>query len=115
MDSNAADQEENWILVAQKRELAEGERRVIAGPDEDILVINADGIILAVANQCSHQELPLDEGALDGDIITCPYHNAQFCLHTGEALSPPAYEPISCYDIKIENEYIYVASSPRNN
>lgn len=113
MDSNTVEQQDNWLFVAQTRALAEGERRVVVGPDEDILVVNADGIILAVANQCSHQALPLDKGTLDGDLITCPYHNAQFCLRTGEALTPPAYEPIDCYDIKIENDRIYVSSEPR--
>ncbi|MHB8920285.1 MAG: Rieske (2Fe-2S) protein [Halothiobacillus sp.] len=102
-----------WLPVCAQRELALGERRVIAAPDEDILVVNADGVILAVANQCSHQALPLDEGSLDGDLITCPYHNAQFCLRTGEALSAPAYEPIGCYDIKIEHDQIFVAATPR--
>lgn len=114
MNSNTEEQQGNWLFVAETRELAEGERRVVAGPDEDILVVNADGIILAVSNQCSHQALPLDEGSLDGDLITCPYHNAQFCLRTGEALSAPAYEPIGCYDIKIDNDRIYVASAPRS-
>lgn len=113
MDTSLKNQQDNWLFVGETREIADGERRIIAGPDEDILVVNADGIILAVTNQCSHQALPLDEGTLDGDLITCPYHNAQFCLRTGEALSAPAYEPIGCYDIKIENDRIYVASEPR--
>ncbi len=102
-----------WLPVCPLRELAAGERRIVEGTDTDILVINADGVILAVANQCSHQDRPLDEGALDGDLLTCPYHNAQFCLRTGEALSAPAYEPIACFDIKIEHEHIYVADTPR--
>ncbi|OYY36297.1 MAG: hypothetical protein B7Y58_06995 [Halothiobacillus sp. 35-54-62] len=68
-----------WLPVCPLRELGAGERRVVEGPDTDILVVNTDGIILAVANQCSHQDRPLDEGALDGDLITCPYHNAQHC------------------------------------
>lgn len=104
---------DDWFLVCAQRELAPGERRVVAGPDEDILVINADGVILAVADQCSHQALPLHEGLLDGDLLTCPYHNAQFCLRSGEALSPPAYEPIACYDIVIRDEHIFVATAPR--
>lgn len=115
MNSNNEKSQDRWLFVAQMRELAEGERRVVAGLDEDILVVNAEGIILAVANQCSHQALPLHEGMLDGDLITCPYHNAQFCLRTGEALSAPAYEPIGCYDIKIENNQIYVAPTPRTS
>ena len=32
----------------------------------------------------------------DGQII-CPRHGARFCLRTGEALTPPAYEPVRVY------------------
>ena len=44
------EQENQWLFVAETRELTEGERRVVAGPDEDILVVHTDGIILAVAH-----------------------------------------------------------------
>jgi nitrite reductase/ring-hydroxylating ferredoxin subunit len=32
---------------------------------------------------------PLDLGALEGYILTCPMHHAQFDITTGEALSGP--------------------------
>lgn len=102
-----------WLFVCAQRELAPGERIVVAGADEDILVLNADGVILAVADQCSHQALPLHEGQLDGDLLICPYHGAQFCLRSGEALSAPAYEPIACYDIALHDDKIFVAPAPR--
>lgn len=105
--------DDQWIRVCEQRELAPGERRVVEGPDIDILVVNADGVILAVVDECSHQELPISDGPLNGDIITCPWHGADFCLRDGEALSAPAYEPIDCYDIRVENDIIYVASTPR--
>ncbi|MGM0517156.1 MAG: Rieske (2Fe-2S) protein [Pseudomonadota bacterium] len=105
--------DENWIRVCETRELAPGEHRVVEGPDDDILVVNADGVILAVIDECSHQELPISDGPIDGDIITCPWHNAEFCLRDGEALSAPAYEPIDCYDVRVENDTIYVSSQPR--
>ncbi len=104
---------DDWLRVCEKRELASGERRVVEGPDVDILVVNVDGVILAVVDECSHQELPISEGPLDGDIITCPWHDAQFCLKDGEPLSAPAYEPIDCYDVRVENDTIYVAKTPR--
>lgn len=104
---------DDWLRVCEQRELAPGERRVVEGPDADILVVNADGVILAVIDECSHQELPISEGPLDGDIITCPWHSAEFCLQDGEPLSAPAYEPIDCYDVRVENDTIYVAKTPR--
>lgn len=112
-NSSLDELDDQWIRVCEQRELAPGERRVVEGPDIDILVVNADGVILAVVDECSHQELPISDGPLNGDIITCPWHGADFCLRDGEALSAPAYEPIDCYDIRVENDIIYVASTPR--
>lgn len=103
----------DWLPVCPQRELGPDERRIISGPDCDILVINAEGVILAVTNECSHQALPLTEARLDGDVIACPWHNAEFCLRTGEALSAPAYEPIGCHDIRIDGDQIYVSARPR--
>ena len=105
--------DDNWIRVCEQRELAPGERRIVEGPEADILVVNADGVILAVVDECSHQDLPISDGLLDGDILTCPWHSAEFCLRDGEPLSAPAYEPIDCYDVRVENDTIYVASTPR--
>lgn len=104
----------DWLPVCPQRELGPDERRIVSGPDCDILVINADGVILAVTNECSHQALPLSDARLDGDVIACPWHNAEFCLRTGEALSAPAYEPIGCHDIRIEGDQIYVSAQPRD-
>ena len=104
----------DWLDVCIREELPPGSRQVVAGPDEDILVINADGVIYAVADECSHQALSLSEGGLDGDILTCPWHSADFCLKTGEALSPPAYEPIACYEVRIVHDLIQVAATPKD-
>ena len=39
----------------------------------------------------------------------CPRHGARFSVKTGEALAMPAYEPIECYEVKIEDGDILVS------
>ena len=46
----------------------------------------ADGRLCAVHNQCSHMPLPLHGGKLDGDVLTCPWHNSECNVCTGENL-----------------------------
>jgi len=104
----------NWINAGSIAALPAGERKVIESEDFDILLVNADGVIYAVEDQCSHQELPLSDGTIDGDIITCPYHMAEFCLADGRALSAPAFEPINCFDIKTTDGIIWVSPTPRD-
>jgi nitrite reductase/ring-hydroxylating ferredoxin subunit len=47
----------------------------------------------AITNTCSHAGGPLDEGSLDGDVVTCPWHASQFCLRNGHVLGGPATFP----------------------
>jgi 3-phenylpropionate/trans-cinnamate dioxygenase ferredoxin subunit len=50
----------------------------------------------------------LTGGEIEGDEIICPRHGARFCLRTGEALTPPAYEPVHVFETKIENGRLWV-------
>ena len=50
----------------------------------------------------------LTGGEIEGTEIICPRHGARFCLRTGEALTPPAYEPVRVFETKIEHEHLWV-------
>ena len=40
--------------------------------------------------------------------IICPRHGARFSLRTGDALTPPAYEPIRTFNVRVENGRVLV-------
>ncbi|MGH8610107.1 MAG: ferredoxin, partial [Gammaproteobacteria bacterium] len=42
------------------------------------------------------------------DAITCPRHGARFCIKTGEALSPPAYEAVTTFPVRVEDGMVFV-------
>ncbi len=42
-----------------------------------------------MSRRCGHQNAPLDQGALEGWILTCPLHNAQFDIRSGKNLAWP--------------------------
>ena len=44
---------------------------------------------------CSHEQVHLADGLMDGHAIECPKHSGTFDVRTGEALRPPA-----CKDLK---------------
>lgn len=78
------------------------EIRTVAG--RDVLVARAqDGQYHAVAAICSHASLSLAGGRVRGASIVCPHHGARFCLKTGRALGPPAYEGIVAYPTRVES------------
>jgi nitrite reductase/ring-hydroxylating ferredoxin subunit len=55
----------------------------------ELVICNVGGTFYAIARRCGHMNAPLEMGTLDGTILTCAMHCAQFDVTTGEALSGP--------------------------
>ena len=63
---------------------------VRAGEDDrEICLCEYEGDIFAVSRRCGHENAPLDQGALEGWILTCPLHDGQFDIRTGANLAWP--------------------------
>ena len=80
-----------------------------------IVICNLDNTFYAVERRCSHLGASLDMGTLEGYILTCPLHYAQFDITTGEALSGPVppdpkhqTRDLVTYPLKIEADTIKV-------
>ncbi|MGH8579285.1 MAG: non-heme iron oxygenase ferredoxin subunit [Gammaproteobacteria bacterium] len=100
---------EDWISVAKSDEFAPGDRRVVETQGGTrIVVFNFDGEYYAIEDMCTHDYAPLDGGVIEGGAIICPRHGARFCIKTGEALSPPAYEAITTFPVRVGNGVIFV-------
>jgi 3-phenylpropionate/trans-cinnamate dioxygenase ferredoxin subunit len=82
-------------------------RLVISGHPIAI-VKSKTGTIHALDDKCSHGEISLSEGFVDADTIECWAHGAKFSLETGKPLTLPAFEPVSVYEVIIENGEIYI-------
>ncbi len=71
------------------------------------LVRNGDEVY-AIYNECSHAQIPLSEGEIDGDEIECWLHGSMFDLRTGKAINLPATEPVPVYPVRISSGEILV-------
>ncbi len=89
-------------------ELPPGTMKGIEVEGRRVLVVNLDGTIHAWDGTCTHEEADLSTGFLLGDRVTCPLHLSQFDLNSGEAVNPPADKPLKRYNVKVENEHLYV-------
>lgn len=86
--------------------------RVKIGEQAIAIVHTKAGTIKAINDTCSHGEISLSEGFVDGDTIECWAHGAKFSLDTGAALSLPAFEPVQVYPVIIEADEIYLDYDP---
>jgi 3-phenylpropionate/trans-cinnamate dioxygenase ferredoxin component len=92
--------------VCKKSEVAPGEVKRIENPA--IAVFNVEGTLFAISDTCTHAEASLSEGRVDGETVECPLHGACFDLRTGEALTPPAVEPVQTFPVILQEDEIYV-------
>lgn len=95
-------------------------------PDGGVLAGHAGGTAVLLVRQgkewfatgaiCSHYSGPLAEGLVLGDTVRCPWHHACFSLRTGEALRPPALNPVTCWRVEERAGKVYVTGKiPRPN
>lgn len=86
-------------------------RRVDVGGVPVALVVT-EGELFAVDDTCSHEEISLADGEVDGLAVECWLHGSRFDLRTGEALCRPATKPVPVYDVKIDGDGVYVSAIP---
>jgi 3-phenylpropionate/trans-cinnamate dioxygenase ferredoxin subunit len=98
----------DWIAVCSLEELPPGAHRIADVDGAQIAVFNLDGQIYAIEDVCTHDGGVLTGGPIEGDQIVCPRHGARFCIRNGEALTPPAYEPVATFPVRVENGEVQV-------
>ena len=98
----------DFVKVANTNEIEPGQARLVDVKGKQIALFNIDGAFFALDNTCTHDEGPLVEGEITGHEVICPLHGAKFDIRTGEVLGPPAYEPVTCYAVRVTGTDIEV-------
>lgn len=97
-----------WTRVCLESELQPGEYKVVDADGTDVAVFNLEGKVFAIEDVCTHDGAQLTGGPVEGCEIVCPRHGARFCIKTGAALTPPAYEDTAVISVHIHQDAIYV-------
>ncbi|MFM9099500.1 MAG: non-heme iron oxygenase ferredoxin subunit [Actinomycetota bacterium] len=94
-------------------DLTPGKPQKLTLGDKDICVVRVNEEVFAVADICSHAEASLSQGEVSGEKIECWLHGAEFNLRTGEAMTPPATEPLEVYEIKRDGDSVTIQERGR--
>src|SRR5512132_72855 len=89
-------------------ELADGAMLLGHVGDQAVLLARRGQEVFAIGATCTHYGGPLAEGFLVEDTVRCPWHHACFSLRTGQALRPPALNPVPCWRVERQGERIFV-------
>jgi nitrite reductase (NADH) small subunit len=97
-----------FVKVATTDELPPGQAQKVDVGDKTIALFNISGSYHAIDDTCTHEGGPLSEGEVEGNIVTCPWHGAQFNVATGEVVGPPAEVSVSAYRSRVNGSDIEV-------
>ena len=97
-----------WVKVAELDRCPPGNLLDVEVRDVRIVLANVDGDIYALEDECSHQEFPLSDGELEGNVLECMYHGAKFDVCTGRATQLPAIRPVKSFDVEVRDQEIFV-------
>ena len=97
-----------WIKACNLDQVKEGHLFGFSHDDKKILVANQKGNIHATDLICTHAEADLSTGFLSDEGVRCPLHLSVFNLEDGVPQNPPAESPLKVYNVKIEQDEIYV-------
>ncbi len=128
---------ETFVQAIRTADVAPGGMKAVTVNGREVVVCNCAGTFYAIDRRCGHMNAPLEMGTLEGTILTCAMHCAQFDVTTGEALSGPVpaflgneslppraeaflrnvdmlmhhirTESIGTYKAKVESEWVLVA------
>ncbi|CAN5271801.1 non-heme iron oxygenase ferredoxin subunit [soil metagenome] len=76
--------------------------------DVDVAIVRSDGELYAIEDVCSHAEVALSEGEVEGCTIECWMHGSRFDLRSGSPTGPPATEPVDVFDVRVTDGVVYV-------
>jgi 3-phenylpropionate/trans-cinnamate dioxygenase ferredoxin subunit len=104
-----------FFKVASTSEVQPGQRKAFWVEGQRVLVFNIGGTFYAADESCPHRECSFSKGKLNGKVIVCPCHSAQFDLETGEVITQPTKYPptgpLPVHAVKVEGQDIMVALS----
>ena len=79
------------------------------GRTVDVAVVRSDdGNFYAINDVCSHGQVSLSEGEVEGCEIECWAHGARFDVRTGEATQLPAMSPVATYPVSVDGNQVLV-------
>ena len=97
------------IIAGKVSDIPSGKMIKISVDGKEIMVANINGDFCAMDDTCTHSGSSLSEGSLEGCIVTCGWHKAEFDCKTGKLFKFPAkINDLESYSVTVESENVFV-------
>lgn len=101
-----------FVPVGRASALPPGVMTWVVVDRERVLLANVGGTVHALRDACGHRGASLAQGRLTGHVVECPLHFACFDVRTGKLLSGPISADIPSYQVRIEEDTVYLKRPP---
>lgn len=79
----------------------------------DVCLVLVGGEVFGISEECPHGEFSMSDGAMvDDHVIECSMHGTQFDVRDGSVVEQPGDTPVSTYDVKVADDYVWVRDIP---
>ena len=99
----------NWIEIGHINEIPKLGSRVVERDAGNIGIFRtADDEIFALRDSCPHKGGPLSQGIIHGKHVTCPLHNWNISLDSGDVVAPDE----GCaarYEVMVKDDIVFLA------
>jgi nitrite reductase/ring-hydroxylating ferredoxin subunit len=103
--------EEKLVEVASTQEIPVGKMKHVEVDGKEIAIANMNGKYYAFDDRCGHSSARLSMGVINGNVVTCSFHGAQFDCTTGKkvreanATAPPTGGLPDVWKKNVEHAY----------
>lgn len=98
-----------WVAVCRRQDIPAGRGWPVRVGDLQIAIFQFGDGLRAVENVCRHVGNPIDDGAVVGDTVTCPWHGWRYDLRTGDHLTVFGRRPgLRTFPVRVVGEDVEV-------
>lgn len=98
--------------VCSVNDLGENQaQKFVIGGVAVAVVKDSAGEVYAIGDVCTHGDISLSEGFVEGQTLECWAHGSKFDLCTGKPLNLPAYEPVPVFSVELIDGDVFVDTS----
>ena len=100
----------DFVKVIAASDIAPGQGLQVEVEGQVVALFNVEGAIFALSGRCPHRGGPLGEGFVEGNEVSCPWHNWTFDVTTGENVASRDM-CVPRHEVKIEDGHIWIKAA----
>jgi len=97
-----------FVRACAASEVVDGQALRVEVDGLDVAIVRNGDDLYAIEDECSHAQVALSEGDIEGCEIECWMHGSRFDLRTGKPTGPPATEPVPIFPVQVTGDDVLI-------